>query len=182
MAESINLRVPIRVIGADGTVLFTGAGVFGIVYTCKATQSAGVAAADGVSIDPSAIVIPGGSFVAAVDTGVVPEAVYAARKLVTGGTADKCIGIALTSATQNQEFVVAGVGSLSLGLVAAGIGTVGQHAVASATPGQLASAAAALANPSVAAGIFLLKAGTTGGSTDTGNNTRACLLVTPHAA
>ena len=183
MAESINLRLPIRVFGADGTVLFTGFGLFGIVYTCRVTLAATpVALNDAIALDTAAVIIPGGSFVGGVDQGVVPEAIYAVRKLITPAPGDKALGVALSVGAVGQEIVVAGPGSIALVNVAAGIGTAGQHANPGGTLGQCVSAAAAIAQPGIAVGNFLVKAGTTGGSTDTGNNTKACVIVMPHSA
>lgn len=181
MAESINLKLPIRVIGADGTVLWVGSGLFGIIYTVRVTTAA-AAIGDGFVLDPAASLIFGGSFVAAVDTGAPAENIYAGRKCNTAGSLDRAwFGVALTSAPVGAEIVVAGPGSIALANVAGATGTIGHHANSAGTAGLVISNAAAATAPANSCGLVLKPAGNTGGFTDTGSTTKLGIMVAPQA-
>lgn len=183
MAESINLRLPLRVIGSDGTVIYTGTGVFGTVYTVKVT-TATVLIGDGIVLDPAASVIFGGSFVAAVDTGVPAENIYAARQCNTAGSLDRAwLGIAISGGPVGSEIAVAGPGSLALANVASATGTIGHHANSAGTAGLLVSAGgAAPTNPAYSLGFVFKPSGTTGGVTNTGSATKLGIMVQPHSS
>jgi hypothetical protein len=182
VAESINLRLPLKIIGGDGTVLFSGSGLFGIVYTARVVNAT-VLVGDGVAIDPTTFIIVGGSFVAAVDTGAPAENVYTCRKMITTGNFDRGImGVAITSAPVGSEIAIAGIGSIALVNVAASTGTLGQFANPTTTAGLAVSSTTALTAPQEYLGKFWKPSGSatpTGGATDTGSASKAAVLVNP---
>jgi len=181
MSESVNLRVPLKIIGGDGTkIAFQGAGLFGIVYIVKLTSA--LVAGDGVVHDTAASVLSGGSFVAAADTGFMPEQIYSGK---IGPTAKLLPwwGVAASDGAVGQEIPVLGVGSIAFGNVAAGANTPGHNVNQSgATAGKFVTAATAETNPSTSLGYVVKTSGTTGGVTDTGSSTKVGLIVQPHGA
>lgn len=181
MAESINLKIPIKIIGPDGTTLFSGTGLFGSVVVMKAVAVT-ITAGQAICIDNANSVVFGGDQVAGAATGVAAENVYAGRTQVAASFTG-AIGTALTAATAlNTEFVVAGSGSIALTACLAADGVVGRHANGGAAAGDVTSVVAVVLAPLNSLGHTTKKAGTTGGVTDTGNNLRQAVLISPHSS
>lgn len=175
MQQSSNLEIPLRVLGPDGTVLWSGTGIMGIPRVIKNTDTAAITEAMNVILDAASAILPASNLAST----ATPVAIVLAGKI--GAASGANLGFATTAINPQAQGVLWGIGSICNALVAGATGTLNHHAIPGAS-GVVTSAAAVGANPAQAAGFVLKPSGATGGATDTGVATRMGVLVMPHGA
>ena len=176
--QSINLEVPVKITGPDGTVLFQGSGWFGRVHVaiCKAVA---ITAGDATSLDPGTFIIQANNLASGATFGANA---LTARPCITTGNFDRGIlGVALNTAAIGDQVVIAGEGSITTVQVAGATGTIGHYALPGATAGRVTSSQVGAVNPTEHLGKVLKPSGTTAqpSATDTGVATRMGVYVHP---
>lgn len=175
MQQGSSLEIPLRVIGPDGTVLWQGSGLLGVVYSavCKA---AAITESNALMIDPTTTILQASNLAA---TAAIVANVLSAKP-TTGAAVQGVLGCALNSAAVGERVIIAGAGSLAL-CTTGTAGALGQFAVPAAS-GSTTQSNAGATGPNQNVGRVIKPAGTTGGATDTGTASRLGLLVDTGAA
>lgn len=177
MLQSLNMEVPLRVTGPDGTVLWQGSGILGVVYGAICRVAA-ITESNALMLDPATTLLQASNMLATGNPlagagGALPNVLSA--KPTTGAAVQGVLGCALNSAAIGAQVVVAGPGSIAL-CTTATAGTLGHYAVPAAA-GSTTQTAVGVAGPNQNVGRVVKIAGTSGGFTDTGTATRIGIVV-----
>lgn len=168
-----------QVRGSDGTILWTGTAVVGVMYHVKNTDSAAMTLAEAVRWDSTNGVLPRLETTAAGATPAsdLPQSLALAGLRVSATTNVMWLGVALEPIGINKVGLVAGAGSLTTVKTVAGAITVGNKLGGSATAGAVDSITS-----NTTTGLVLgvcLKTNTVA-APGTGSTAHAGLIVNPN--
>lgn len=176
--SSINMEIPLKVTGPDGTILWEGSGIFGLVRFVKNTDTSIITEALHIILDTAnSVFVASNSLASSVNAGAAQ--VFAGK--IGSTTPPSSLGFAIAGIPVGGLGPAFAVGSICCAAVAGATGTIGHHCIGAAS-GLVTSAGGALAvSPVVSPGLVLKPSGVAGGVTDTGVATRMGILVQPHA-